>query len=330
MSFFKKKLTEQEAASQIVLYITNEAQETWPIIHKNLEDSFKEKFIVEDEKMASFDLALAAIAQDLQAVKNLFAQDQAERIEKWVLKCIDTKDWGEYATNEVKKYGEKFQKEIQNINIGGDPLSAIPARLLHRWLGKNIQNFEVEMSNKKTGIINPVLLLMVTSILANFHGKWKKLKENFKIVEGNIPFDDFPSELKDHKPEPDEKKPDGTIQYRDKHGKLQEKQLSPEQFKEFQKKLEKSSAKRIYKVLIKGPWEGVKEADSTLFADDVSNSVDKDDNLYAMCHYENGEPKYHIVQKKIWERMDEAEAIMMNPNFSEEMKQSEIKKLLNK
>jgi hypothetical protein len=158
---------------------------------------------------------------------------------------------------------------------------------------------------------------------------WEKsrLKDNFKIVEGDIPFDETLSGLKDYQPEPDEKKPDGTIRYRDEHGKLQEKQLSPEQFQELKRKLQESGAKRIYRVLIKGPWEGIKEADSTLFADDVSGSVDEDGNLYAMCHYENGEPKYHTVSKRMWEKMDEVEAIMINPNLTEEQRIEEIKKL---
>ena len=323
----KKKLTEQEAAAQFVLYIIKEAKSAWPIIHKNLKDYFKEKFIVENEKMAAFDLSLAAIAQDLQVVKNLFPKDQAERIEKWVLKCIDTEDWGEYALDEVKRYSDKFENNIQNISAGGDPLSAIPARLLQRWLGKNIQNFDVEMSGKKTGIINPVLLMMVSSMLVALLGTWKRLKDNFKIVEGDIPFDENISGLKDYKPVLDEEKPDGTVQYRDVRGKLREKQLSPEQFEEFKKKLNKVGVKRIYKVLIKGPWDGVKEADSTLFADDMSGSVDKDGNLYATCHYENGEPKYHTVAKRLWERMDEVEAIMLNPNLSEKQRVEEIRKL---
>lgn len=326
MSLFKKKLTEQEAAALFVLYIIKEVQDAWPTIHKNLKDLFKEKFVVEDEKMAVFDLVLAAIAQDLQAVKNLFPKDQAERIEKWVLKCIDTEDWGEYAVDEVKKYGEKFQKEIQNISAGGDPLSAIPARLLQRWLGKNIQNFEVEMNGKKTGIIDPVLLLMVSSILISFLGTWKRLKDNFEIVEGDIPFDfdENPSGLKDYQPEPDEKKPDGTIQYYDEHGNLKEKWLPPEQIEEL---LKKDPAKRLYKVLIKGPWHGVKEALWELSNDTVEKFVDEKGYAYAICTYKKGEPKYILTKKKIWEKMDEVAAIMMNPNLSEEQRIEEIKKL---
>ena len=324
MSLFKKKLTEQEAASHFVLYIIKEAQDAWPTIHKSLVDSFKEKFVVEDEKMAAFDLALAAIAQDLQAVKNLFPKDQAERIEKWVLKCIDTEDYGEYAVDEVKKYGEKFQKDVQNISTGGDPLSAIPARLLQRWLGKNIQNFDVEMGGKKTGIISPVLLMMISSTLAAFLGSWKKLKDDFNLVEGDIPFDENLKGLKDYTPEPVDNKPDGTIEYYDENGNKKEKWLPPEQLKEL---LNKGGAKRLYKVLVKGPWDGVKETLWELSDDTVAKFVDEKDYAYAICAYEKGEPKYTLTKKKIWDNMEEVGKILMNPNLSEEQRMEKIKKL---
>lgn len=325
MSLFKKKLTEQEAASHFILNIMKEAQSAWPEIYKSLKDSFKEKFVVEDEKMAAFDLALAAIAQDLQAVKNLFPKDQAERIEKWVFKCIDTKDYGEYAVDEVKKYEEKFQIDIQNINTGGDPLSAIPARLLQRWLGKNIQNFDVEMNGKKTGVISPVLLMMISSTLVAFLGTWKKIKDNFNLIEGDIPFDENQDGLKDYVPEPDENKPDGTIQYYDENGNLKEKWLPPEQIDEL---LKKNGAKRLHKVLIKGStWDGVKEALWELSDDNIEKFVDEKGYAYANCYFEKGEPKYMLMKKKMWEKMDEVEKIMTNQNLSEEQRIEEIKKL---
>lgn len=186
MSLFKKRLTEPEAASFFVQNITKEVQKTWPDIYHSL-IKFEGKFVVENENKAVFDLVLAAIAQDLQSVKNLFPKDQADRIEKWIFKCIDTEEYGEYAVNEVKKYGERFQEEIQNIEAGGDPLSAIPGRLLQRWLGRNIHNFTV----KETGIVSPLLLMMVQAIVNSFIGIWKTIKDNFKLVEGDMPLEAF-------------------------------------------------------------------------------------------------------------------------------------------
>lgn len=187
MSFFKKKLTEQEAASFFITHIIKEAESAWPIIYKQLKETFKEKFVIENEKKASFDLTLAAIAQDLQALKNLFPKDQAERIEKLVLKKFGSDIWGEYAVDEVKKYGEEFQKGIQNINAGGDPLGAIPTRLIQRWLGKNIQNFDVKINGKKTGIIDPFLSDIIVGVLTAFIGTWKRIKDNFNLIKEDMP-----------------------------------------------------------------------------------------------------------------------------------------------
>jgi len=326
MPLFKKKLTEQEAAAQFVLYIMKEAQAAWPSLYKSLNDTFKKKFIVEDETMAAFDLALAALAQDLRAVKNLFPKDQAERIEKWVYQCIDTEDWGEYAVEEVKKYGEKFQIDIQNINVGGDPLSAIPARLVQRWLGQNVHNFVVEMNGGKAGIISPVLLMMVTGTLTTFIGTWKRIKDNFKLIEGDLPLDENPSGLRDSVPEPDEKKPDGTIQFYDEQGNLKEKWLPPEQLNVL---LRNGGAKKIYKVLIKGPWNGIKEAYWELSDETVIRFVDKKGYAYAICAYEKGEPNYCFVTKKLWKKSDRIGVILGDPHLSSEQKQEKIKKMSN-
>lgn len=185
----KESLTEKEAALQFVGLMLEKAQHIWPNIRKDLKEAFKEKFVVENETMATFDLYLAAIAQNLEAVKNLFPTQQADRIEKWVLKCIgQTEDWGTYAVDEVKEYGAAFQKELR---IGVEfALGAIPGRLLHRWLGEGIKNFEVEIGGTKTGHIDVMLMSMTTSALAAFIGFWKNIKVNFELIEGDLPPND--------------------------------------------------------------------------------------------------------------------------------------------
>lgn len=187
MSLSKEQLTEETAAAHFVIKMIEEAQQSWTTIQQKLKDAFEEKFVVEDERMAPFDLAFAAIALNLQAPKNLFPKNQAERIEKWVFKYIDeiwremaTEDWGDYAVEEIKKYAEEFQKAVESIE---NPASAIPARLVHRWLGRGIENFEVEMKGDKTGIISPELIMMATLTLNAFIGTWKRIKNNFELVE---------------------------------------------------------------------------------------------------------------------------------------------------
>lgn len=315
MSLFKKKLTEQEAASHFVIYITKKVQGAWPGVYKSLQDSFGDKFVVEDEIMASYDLALAAIAENLQAVKNVFPKDQAERIEKWVSKVFDAGDWREYSVDEIKKYGEKFRE---------NPLGAVSSRLLCRWLGNNIRNFEVEFLGKKTGTINQLLVMMTAEIISNFIFLWEKLKDDFDIVEGDIPFDENLNGLKDYVPEPDEIKPPGTFQYYDEDGSLKEKWLPPELFDEL---LKKGGAKEIYRVLVKGPWDGVKETFFKLSDDDVKNFVDEKNYAYATCSYKKGKLEYVLTKKKLWDSMEEVGKILLNDNLSKEQQVEEIKKL---
>ena len=181
----KKTMMEQEAAARFVQYLMQAAREAWPTIESSMKEFYKDKFIVEEEKIAAYNLGLALIAQDLQAVPNLFPPDQAKRLEEWVYDCVDIEDWGEYAKEEVKKYGEKFQHDLNNHE---NPIYAIPARLLHRWLGKGIQNFDVELNGKKTGILDPLLVEMLGGILiSQFSGTWKKvvLQGDVELVAGD-------------------------------------------------------------------------------------------------------------------------------------------------
>ena len=191
MPLFKRKMTEQEAASYFIRSIMNEASSAWPSILEELKDTFQEQFVLEDEKMANLDLSLAAISLDLQATKNLFSNVQAERIEKWVYEYFKGENCREYAVDEIKKYGKEFQEHTPNMYVGTNPLSAVSARLLSRWLGKNIHNFEIDMGDlgngEKTGIvsISPQMQMMVDILLAGFIGKWKKIKDNFRLIEGD-------------------------------------------------------------------------------------------------------------------------------------------------
>lgn len=291
MSFFKKKLTEQDVATYFIVNTIKEARDAWPFVYKELNDRFDQKFIIEDEKQAAFDLTLASIAWDMQSLKNLFPRDRAERIEKWVFELLYSEDLGEYAAQEVKEYNEEYKKELQNIDEGGDPLTVIPARLIKRWLGKNIKNFNTESSKKKIGTINPLLVAIVTSMLVTvLGGTCKVIKDNFKITEGDIP----PEEVQKLKKTP------GGIGI-----------SNP-------------------RVLIKGPWEGVREGDPALFPDLISNSNQEDGCLYLACYYEKGKPQYYIVAKKVWESLDEIKAITANPGLSKSQQRAEIGKIVNK
>lgn len=348
MPFFKKKLTEQEAALHFIGSIMNKAPSAWQAIHEYLEDTFMDQFVLEHEKMANLDLALAAIGLDLQAVRNLFPNIQAERIEKWVYECFNTGACGEYAVAEIKEYGKVFQEHTPSMYVGKFPVSAVSARLLHRWLGDNIHNFEIDMGDfgnrEKTGIvsINPRLQFMVDSLLMGFIGNWKRIKGNFKLIEGDLPLESdiqafcIRDGLRDYEPEPesniestnsaDEINPDDT------YGNRREMWLSPKQMDELFKK---DLARKSYKVLFKGPWDGIKEAEWPISEAVAKNFVDEKGYIYGFCVYERGKPTYGLIVKQFWiddniiqkvsdHFIDQQVTISVDPSLSLEQKVERI------
>ena len=182
MGLFKIEITEQEAALHFVRAQIEQARETWPIIYQNIKNHHGEDFKIKDEESALFDLALAAIALDLQAVKNIFQEERASRIKTWVYKSIEFDDWELDVHNELNEYTKVYENAILTIESGGSPHTAIPGRLAHRWLGENIRKFEIEINEKKTGAISPLLIMDISITLSTFIGKWKKLSSKYKLT----------------------------------------------------------------------------------------------------------------------------------------------------
>lgn len=207
--------------------------------------------------------------------------------------------------------------------VGTFPVSAVSARLLHRWLGENIHNFEIDMGDfgngGKTGIvsISPQLQMMVDSLLMGFIGNWKRIKDNFKLIEGDLPLETdiqafcVRDGLRDYEPEPESNlvstnssnkiKPDDTIYHLagyDTQGDRKEMWLSPEQMDELFKK---DLARKSYKVLFKGPWDGIKEADWPISEGVANNFADELGYIYGFCAYEKGKPAYGLIVKQFWE-----------------------------
>jgi CheY-like chemotaxis protein len=180
----KPIITEQEAVVSYLQGSLQAAQSKWPDIRDNLKATFGDRFVVKDEIVAPYDLYLAIIAMDLQALPNLFPIEQAKRIEHFALKCLGRiEERGTYSVEEVQAYSSLFQDELRNIKRTGDPIAVIPARLLHRWLGEGIWKCESIRDGKGTGIIDPLLLGMTLNNLAIFCGFWKGAKDQFEIVE---------------------------------------------------------------------------------------------------------------------------------------------------
>lgn len=94
-------------------------------------------------------------------------------------------------------------------------------------------------------------------------------------------------------------KPDGTIQYRDKDGRLKEKWIPPEVLDNM---LKSGGAKRVYRILIKDPMHDHVQGDFwELTQEQIDKFVDENDTAYCMIAYEKGERKYYFVVKEMWD-----------------------------
>ncbi len=181
----KTKTTEQEAARAYLSFIFAETEKAWPNLYEDLKAGVmlellntleRPGFAVEDERQAMYDLALAVIAVNTQALKNLFPEKDARRICQSVLRLLDVPGLNSYATDELARYGEAFES--------ADNISAVAERLLHRWLGKNISNYQVVVDGKESGIPSPLVIqyvsVMITPLCISW--SWKTFRDNYAIV----------------------------------------------------------------------------------------------------------------------------------------------------
>lgn len=328
----KPTITELKAAAQSQERIIRMSLAEWQAIYERFRGALGNRFQVEDERMASFDLALAATALDLQAVKNLFPPEQAGRIQHWVENLVNSKEWGEYAVSEVRAYGQIFQKEVEAVGSGSDPMSAIPTRLLHRWLGEGIRRFEVkvESGSQNIGIVDPLLVGMGVEALMPFVGIWKSIKDQYELIEEDLPIDTNWQAygLYDLGEHPDDRKPDGTIIFRDNDGKTRESWFHP---RKLAKLLSRHDAKRIgtfHRVMVRGPWEGIKETTMQLSDESVKAFVDGNDRAYAVCAFKQGKPEYSVVKKKAWDNWDQAQAIISDATLTDLQRTAALKHIL--
>lgn len=299
------------------------------MIYKRFHDAVGDKFLVENERIAAFDLALAATALNLQAVRNLFSAEQASRIEGWVEKLIDSKEWGEYAIGEVKAYGEIFQRDVANIKMGADPFTSIPARLLQRWLGNGVRDFEIKTESKNTGGTSPIMLAIAVDALMPFVGTWKAIKDQYELAKEDLPsVTDWEAEgFYDLGKYPDEWKPDGTVIYRDEFGKLSETWLQPKKMMQLLTKYKAKKVGTTVRVLVKGPWDGIKEARMQLTDQTIGAYADERGIAYALCVFTNGNAGCHLMKKRMWENLDRIEAIMADTSLTEAQREAALKNL---
>lgn len=317
-------ISEMTAAALSNETILKRAVEEWPSIYRTFRETFGDKFQVEDERMAMFDLGLAATALDMRAVWNLFPNDQAKRIATWVEKLLDSKEWGEYALEELRCYSGDFQAEMERAQHPGY-LGGLSTRLLHRWLGDGATEFQV----KETGELLILLVVLGDLTLSSFAGTWKAIRDQYEMMEEDMPTEtDWEVHgLYDVGKHPDESKPDGTTIFRDESGDLKERWIHPRKLMRLVSKFGAEHVGTICRVLVKGPWEGIKEARMQLSDASIKAFADDSGVAYAQCHFAKGKPAYHLTKKRVWANLDRVDAIISDESLTEAQRIDAIKKI---
>lgn len=186
MGLFKKKVTELDASLAFTQHIMNTAYAQWSDIYAGLQEAHGGKFIVNDETFAPFDLCLAEIALQMEALQNLYPQDQADRLRRHVLNIMNSPEYGEYCAQEIEAYRGAWHEAL-NSSEPLDVTHAIPARLLHRWLGSRLREFAAQVKGQPSDIISPLLVTHVMTIVMGFLPTfWKGFKEQFELVPGDL------------------------------------------------------------------------------------------------------------------------------------------------
>ena len=188
MSFRKKRITEELAAAKFVAKTKECVRDSWPDIYQRMKDLFEHRFVVKEQTQAASDLTLASIALGIQAIRNLNQRQKAERLQAWILRCIN-KEYGEYAISEIKEYDRAFQEGSEGISQGKDPIMEVSARLLHRWLGSDLHTFGIKVGDKKTVVFEPLLVMMTADVLIRYAGIWRALCDAYEVLGNDFPHD---------------------------------------------------------------------------------------------------------------------------------------------
>lgn len=290
------------------------AKENWAEAAAKINSMFKLEPPLSTDDFAVFDFFLALLFIESRAPYNLFGQESGERVWQYLKNSFSVEEqYGDYAIESLEFYLDVWsQYSAKKIN----PLGGIASALLYKF------GYEEKDSDILLGT-------MLMDILVLSPPWWKIFSENNELVKSDIPVDienfkKFIGESAMSYSDNLKGKPDGTYQYYDDHGKMHEGWMSPEGI---EKRLRQSGAKQLTKVLIKGPWEGVREDFWDIEDETIEKFADNERIVYVMCHFESGEPKYHYINKQMWINIEKIEEIILNPHLSEEEKKQQIDKL---
>ena len=177
--FGKKKIYEEVITDSFVRALIDDMKDAFPWLFEQLDELPIEKSILRSFPENSHDIiAVANLSLELISLPNLFQNDQAKRLREIAINLFTTHKEieKEKLLIQIESYERCFN---ENIEAGLNPITAV-SEMLYKNLG--LKDFQSQQIPKLKGP-DPILVEGLSLALTSFSGRWKKLKESYKIVK---------------------------------------------------------------------------------------------------------------------------------------------------
>ena len=177
--FGKKKIYEEVIVDSFVRALIDDMRDAFPWLIEQLDKLPIEKGILRSFRENSPDIiAIANLSLELISLPNWFPNDQANRIREMAINLFAMHK--EIKAADLLIQIESYEKCFnENIEAGLNPITAV-SEMLYRNLG--LKDFKSQQTPKLNGP-NPILVEGLSIALTSLGGRWKKLKESYKIVK---------------------------------------------------------------------------------------------------------------------------------------------------
>lgn len=299
MTAHKGKIEENKAIANFIIFITSEIENKWTELSTIIQQIVNIKFDPSRKYDAKVEILAVYFAIELLDLMNLLPKETTyritQKIELMLARNLQISDFWK----RIIEYQNSYQIGIQK---GEDPIISVSALVYSNLvLHYAIDRDRYRRLSDEGAIINPSILSNLARLF--YHNKpfWRPLLEQSEITESDLPilhecpFEDFIPEKETNN------YPDGTFFIEDEHGSLMKKWMPPEFFFDL---IEKGIAERVYQVLIKGPWDGIKQMKIKLTEEQKSQFLDENERGYAIAWYEKEKLLYKLFEKQVWDKLD--------------------------
>lgn len=206
-----RKIKEKEATVLFIHELMKKVDNNWDELFVQLNRISDNKFNLSDIKSidhAKLDLMFIIIVLEIITVENLYSLETSKRVFDLVMKSFDEISIDKFYNfrEKIKSYSNEIKQSLEQHQRNNKyfPLEKIADTLIHDWFADNVDRFylkidkyypgfepdqkvivEWERLNGSRGIINPYYLGILSVTLNSFVGFWKKIRDNFELIEEN-------------------------------------------------------------------------------------------------------------------------------------------------